>query len=71
MGKEEKKKMIEMLRANEVEQFEDSKELVTQTKIEKIDEKNPLVQIDSYKLSSSDGLITVSDFIKRKNIVKV
>ena len=40
-------------------------------KIEKIDEKNPLVQIDSYKLSSSDGLITVSDFIKRKNIVKV
>lgn len=40
-------------------------------KIERIDEKNPLVQIDSYKLSSSDGLITVSDFIKRKNIVKV
>ena len=40
-------------------------------KIEKIDEKNPLAQIDSYKLSSSDGLITVSDFIKRKNIVKV
>ena len=29
MGKEEKKKMIEMLRANEVEQFEDSKELLT------------------------------------------
>jgi len=39
-------------------------------KIEKIDEKNPLVQIDSYKLSSSDGLISVNDFIKRKNLIK-
>ena len=39
-------------------------------KIDKIDEKNPLVQIDSYKLASSDGLITVNDFIKRKNITK-
>lgn len=40
-------------------------------KIDKIDEKNPLVQIDSYKLSSADGLISVNDFIKRKNLVKV
>ena len=38
-------------------------------KIDKIDEKNPLVQIDSYKLASSDALITVNDFIKRKNLV--
>jgi hypothetical protein len=38
-------------------------------KIDKIDEKNPLVRIDSYKLASSDALITVNDFIKRKNLV--
>jgi hypothetical protein len=40
-------------------------------KIDKIDEKNPLVQIDSYKLASGDALITVKDFIKRKNLQEV
>lgn len=40
-------------------------------KIDKIDEKNPLVQIDSYKLASADGLITVNDFMRRKNIAKI
>ena len=39
-------------------------------KIDRVDEKNPLIQIDSYKLASGDGLITVNDFIKRKNLIK-
>ena len=39
-------------------------------KIDRIDEKDSLVKIDSYKLSSGDGLISVNDFIKRKNLIK-
>ena len=39
-------------------------------KLEKIDDRNNLTRIDSYKLTSDSAIITVENYIERKSLVK-
>jgi DNA polymerase-3 subunit alpha len=39
-------------------------------RLSKVEDKNTLNRLDSYKLESADKIITVDDYVKRKNLVK-
>jgi glutathionylspermidine synthase len=39
-------------------------------RLSKVEDKDTLNRLDSYKLEAADKIITVDDYVKRKNLVK-